>query len=431
MGNKASKTISNEEIKNKVFVVGHNTYYQLGLGHNKRVRQLVSFTRYNEGISVKDINSGDNNVFITTNDNRYLFAGNNSSGESGIENKGQTIKKCTENIYFSEKNIKIKKIHFKWNHAIWQSIGNELYASGNNYSNQCGISGLIKDRLFIPFPTLIENTPSCITDIAMGDNHTLILADNASIDNIDCIISAWRRLASTTKIIPNDVIIIIYNYYCIKGIVYSTGYKSKQSIYDNSGADYNGFDEIPFFKGKTIKHIAAGCNTSIFVDINDVIWSKRNSVIVPTINEYFQMNKVKIKQVSTAGSHYLVLGYNGIRYSWGSNFYGQCGIGRGQTIISTPERVDVDSKYKIVKIKAGRYHSYIMSDDEQHFLFGHNSYNECSLKPVGGNKNESTKHIKSPLCINDIFNELTNNTKNIRDIWIGPSVTWIITDHKQ
>ena len=46
-------------------------------------------------------------------------------------------------------------------------------------------------------------------------------------------------------------------------------------------------------------------------------------------------------------------------------------------------------------------------------------------------KYKDTKNIKSPLCVNDIFDELTKNKKNIRDIFVGNLATWIITDNKK
>ena len=453
MGNQVSKIVGNEQIDNEVFVVGQNNHYQLGLGHNKRVNQLVSFNRYNEKISVKDIIGGDSNVFITTNDYRYFSAGDNNLRQSAIQNAQKTITQCSENIYFNVKSIKIKKIYTSHSscHTIWQSMTNKIYATGNNFSNQCGIIQF--EETNISSPTLIHHAPSCISDIAMGRSHTLILADDASIENIDYIISFWLRLISSTKQIPNDVIIIIYNYYCMKGAVYSTKYAGMGN-YGQNGAgddnfpafDYNGFHKIPFFKDKRITHIAATMNSSIFVDANNILWTvglntrgqlglghTEHDVKNPTENIYFKMNKIKIKEISGGGYHYLVLGHNGICYSWGFNNWGQCGIGgiRGEeTIVSTPKPLDIDNKNRIVKIKAGAWHNYVLSKDEKHFLFGHNNYNQCTLKR-SNIRNQDTQSIQSPWCIHDIFYELTNNKKNIKDIWVGNGVTWIITQNTE
>ena len=78
MGNKVNKSIENGQIDHEVFAVGLNSHYRLGLGHNKAVDKLVSFNRFNKTISVRDINSGDSNILITTTDNRYIFAGNSN-----------------------------------------------------------------------------------------------------------------------------------------------------------------------------------------------------------------------------------------------------------------------------------------------------------------------------------------------------------------
>ena len=94
---------------------------------------------------------------------------------------------------------------------------------GNKASKKIG-NEEINNEVFVvidlPVPTLIVDAPPCITDIVMGLSRTLILADNVSIENIDCIILFWLRLMSFTKQIPNDVIRIIYDIIIVSKVLY-------------------------------------------------------------------------------------------------------------------------------------------------------------------------------------------------------------------
>ena len=56
-------------------------------------------------------------------------------------------------------------------------------------------------------------------------------------------------------------------------------------------------------------------------------------------------------------------------------------------------------KQKIITIKCGYCHSYIGSQDDLHFLFGDNKYNQCSLRKSDGHRRLKTqwKHCKTLL----------------------------------
>ena len=438
MGNKQSQVFDNE-----VFVVGNNRDYQLGLKHCKNLDELVSFNRYNKTIEIKSIHCGISYTFIHTTDNKYFFVGMNNIGQSGIGIRAAYFTFCREMSYFKESKIGIKNLYTSHSgqHIIWQSMNNKLYANGNNCHNQCGIDKVdVKKGIYSP--TLIDNAPVCIRNIAMGPNHTIILADNIIVENIEHIVSFYTR--NSTQIIPYDIIMLICDYYIIKGIVYSTKYKG--AYHAGTGANgngagidnfsehgYDGFHQIPFFADKTIKHIAAGTDTSIFVDTNDILWcdgvnlhgqlglgSLFFGTVNPTKNDYFYVNKIKIKEICSGSRHSLVLGNNGICYAFGDNRDGQCAQMKLCTV-KTPTPIDLPTECKIVRIKAGNDHNYMMSENMEHFLFGHNDNNQCTLTKVDKGR------ILSPFCINDIFNKLTSNKKTIKDIHIGNGNTWIFS----
>ena len=69
---------SQNSCTDSIFVVGDNKFGQLCLNHTEIVNELVSWNTYNknEAINVKSIHSYGFTI-ITTNDNRFICAGDN------------------------------------------------------------------------------------------------------------------------------------------------------------------------------------------------------------------------------------------------------------------------------------------------------------------------------------------------------------------
>ena len=79
--------------------------------------------------------------------------------------------------------------------------------------------------------------------------------------------------------------------------------------------------------------------------------------------------------------HNLCIDENHKIYSWGRNDSGQCGYGHGQTESKViPSLINKLIKYNIINIKCGAYHSYALNDKNEHYLFGSNGYNQCSIQ---------------------------------------------------
>ncbi len=87
--------------------------------------------------------------------------------------------------------------------------------------------------------------------------------------------------------------------------------------------------------------------------------------------------------------------------------------------IYLPEPIKDLVSYNIITIKCGAFHSYAKSDDNAHFLFGSNEYNECSLKRTGEDL------VFRPCFINDRFSYLTDG-KIITSVHLGDQNTFII-----
>ena len=228
----------------------------------------------------------------------------------------------------------------------------------------------------------------------------------------------------------NSLIIIIQNYCDCKGNVYSTENEGKK----------DGFNQIEFFKDKTIIKIDAGLKHSLFLDQENILWSRgddtegqlgyfhdRNvkfSDLIPAQIPYFMNNKTKVINIDCGANHNLCVDSSGICYGFGYNVHGECGVGKTKSHIISPEPIDLDKKFKIIDVKCGSNHSYVKSGDSSHFLFGFDNENQCKLMKSSEEKSQE-HHVISPYRINKIFDVLTKG-KVIKEVFLGYRLTWIV-----
>lgn len=75
----------------------------------------------------------------------------------------------------------------------------------------------------------------------------------------------------------------------------------------------------------------------------------------PAVNTWFEDHRIQVKYVSCGKHHTLALTENGL-YAWGSNKYGQLGIGQvGQSVY--PRLIESLASYTIIFMAVGQYHS--------------------------------------------------------------------------
>ena len=433
-----------------IFVVGQR---EAGL----EAKSWKTLTKWKPNLKIKSMTLGHDHKIFTTNDGKLICDGNNNWGQCGVETLGADLK-LVEIQFFKNQNIKIKKLFSSpcSNHTLWQTQNNQIYVSGWNKRNQCGVPDI--EKIFIPIPELIQNIPP-ISHAVTGRYHTLLLMDpDLRCQNTAKIISFWTR--SFKNEIPNEIIMTISGLYIINGNVYSTNdaelqhqpdtMMTKMGLHKSLGQNGDGANElmgdgfhpIPFFKDKCIKKIAAGREFSIFVDQDDNLWccgdnrhrqfgigyGDYKELRHPVLNAYFMNNRIEINDIVCGRDHAIVLDMNGLCYSWGQNQDGQCGVGVTIEIggqVETPTRLKLPENEKIIEIKAGGQHSYVRSKENNHFLFGNNLYNQVTLTKM--NLGTMWIGIGTPFCINDKFKELTGGDKNIKEIHMGYRVTWILT----
>lgn len=86
----------------------------------------------------------------------------------------------------------------------------------------------------------------------------------------------------------------------------------------------------------------------------------------PSLNSWFEDHLVRVKYVTCGKHHTIALTENGV-YSWGSNKFGQLGIGDVNQS-AYPRMIETLYCRRIVNVAAGQYHSLAV-DDNGRFVF--------------------------------------------------------------
>eukprot|EP01084_Bolivina_argentea_P122793 217599_1 len=274
------------------------------------------------------------------------------------------------------------------NHHIWGIPGAREHGIIHNLHNLNGVN---------------------VFDIKSTNEYSVALC-SSNDDIIDCVCSKMARKMRTQ--IPSVIINIINGFYKLNNV-----YKTRD-------------DEAKWVSIKTFKHIhimkiEVGKVHSLFLDSLARLWCLgRNNhgqlglgsrslyydKSKPCLIKYFVDNKIKIKDVKCGVYHNLSMDENGNIYTFGDNDYGQCGDGTLDQVDEPKRILEIDKKYKETKkIKCGAYHSYMLiysleHQIDQHFLFGSNYYNECTL-----NAHSKASYVKSPYCINDVVKHQINS----------------------
>eukprot|EP01084_Bolivina_argentea_P036328 67225_1 len=394
----AAEEKEGKKIQDQIFVVGSNYQDQLGVGHSNDIKQLTEWKT--QDVSISTVNCGSGYTIITDQNNNIWCTGSNQHGQ------------LVQNQYFSDNNINIKSImtNPETSSTFFLSQKNKLYACGSNEFNQLGLNDkqIQMEKKKEQKRLQSTNLGQMISRGMCPDINQPLLINNVSN------IKDAQSSSMYSILLDNN------------GIAYSTKYSG---IYG-----FKGFQPIQFFHNKTITQISISDAHCLFIDSQSNIWSLGdsnsygqlglghcNSVSAlsnPQLIRYFADNMITINKIYAGYYHSLCLDDNGIVYAFGTNEHGQCGLPKDIKSTHTPIKIYSLSNHEIVDVKCGFYHSYCKSADHQHWLFGNNDYNQCSLSQM--HKNDQMIHV--PFCIDEMVNKLTNG-KQIKDVYVGQRCT--------
>jgi len=284
-------------------------------------------------------------------------------------------------------------------HSLVVLEGGAVYSFGHNHWGQLGHGDTAERRL----PARIEGLPSIpAVAITAGDNHSIILLENGAVYSFGA--NAFGQLghgdttnrSTPTKITSlSDVVAIAAGgHHSLvvlgNGDVYSFGSNlSGQLGHGDTEHRHAPTKIVPLSDWVGVVAVAAGLNHSLVImangniysfgfnhwgqlghgDTDDRHWPTRIDKLATVIDLY------KTQCVAAAAGHgqSLVLLENGDVWVFGSNVYGELGLGdEPPYIISTPEIL----RSSVRSVAAGLKHSLLLSENGDVHSFGDNEYGQ-------------------------------------------------------
>ena len=383
MGTSTSKKLKGSGLmyqENRLYGVGYNHFKELGSKYETPIRELISIDNINDKFdnNLKHITPGSNhNIYSDSNHKNIYFM--------GIEND-QIIK-------ISHFMIKIVTICQSWiDHKPFNTAKIFFISTKQQpYFIDIGRDETVSMKKI--------NGLKHVLNITSTDDTHYALCEYSY--NVTSIANEWYG-----NILPTDIMNLIILYH-------STNQIFHQNVDCNDIKTWTKIDELD---NKHITKIVATKKECFFIDASSSLWRGLGFQKYG----YFDRNRIKIKDIKCGFYHCLCIDFDGNIYSFGRNWDGQCGHGLNKDYVDEPRLIQGLKMYNIVRVKCGAYHSYAMSDNGKHFMFGDNYYYQCLI--FEGNK----KRIKEPVCVNDVFDKLTKGIK-IRDIFLGNGNTMIVT----
>ena len=419
-----------------LYIIGKNDSGELGVNHVKNMTKLEKFKNlkfdyysdryynnyygnfsqfYNTSITATNIHPGNRHTIysnldtIETSQQQLWGTGFGGYGQLGFGQNSVTL--CREIKYFKDNNIRLSKICTNVNSdsTFWITDKYKVYAAGRNDKNQLGMESYSGDH-YDNAPKLIESL-SNIIDIQATEDWSIALCGEADKKAILIIYNWARKAVKNNWIMPKDIMLLIISFHG-ENKVYTTSNKKGKCKWN----------EIKLFATKNISKIAAGSEHAMFLETNGKLWWTLDGRNCERMDVFIKM-RVRVKDVCCGRDHNLIIDENYNVWSWGYNYYGQCGNGTTKDI-GEPEIIDALKDERIKEIQCGYVHSYCRTFNDENYMFGNNGYSECIQF-----ENVDNEKVILPFCIDDNIDEYCDG-KVVKKIFLGNCNTKIIVGPK-
>ncbi len=391
--------------------------------------------------------------------NLYVF-GYNRYGQLGL-NDNPDRNRPIQNNFFTEKGSIKQIVLGGWNSMILMD-NDDVYSTGFGEQGQLGLNNNLNRN--IPIRNDFFKEKGSIKQIFLGESHSMILMYNGDLyvfgnngsgqlglnDNL-CRIDPIRNDFFTDKGSIKQIALrgahsmVLMN----NGDLYVFGYNYYGQLGLNDNVDRNRPIRNDFFKEKgSIKHIILGGHYSMILmdngdlyvfgdnghgqlgiaaqtanlDAVDVVGLNDNlSQNRPILNDFFT-DKGSIKQIVLGGFHSMILMDNEDLYVFGYNGFGQLGIEAWAANLDAEGFVGRNDFFKekgsIKRIVLGGSHSMVLMDNGDLYVFGYNRYGQLGLNDYLDRKRP-------------IRNDFFTDKGSIKQIALGEWHSMILIDRKK
>ncbi|MFY7728675.1 MAG: RCC1-like domain-containing protein, partial [Flavobacterium sp.] len=359
-----------------IYGTGLNGSGQLGDGTNTNKSNLTLMTN-STGKTPLRIACGSSYTIVLMTDGTIYGTGSNSSGQLG---DGTTTNKNILTLMNNSTGKTPSQIACGSSHTIVLMTDGTIYGTGNNGSGQLGVLSMLNNLPTLP----TGKTPS---RIACGGSHTIVLMTDGTIygtgsngsgqlgDETTTSKSILTLMINTTGKTPsqiacgdNHTIVLMTD-----GTIYGTGNNNSGQLGDGTTTNKNTLTLMYNFTGKTPSQIACGSSHTIVLMTDGTIYGTGNNFAGQLGNGTNTSLYILTLMTNSTGktpsriacgnSFTIVLMTDGTIYGTGNNDDGQLGDGTTarRTILTfmfnstgkTPSQIACGSSHTIVLMTDG------------------------------------------------------------------------------
>ena len=334
---------------------GYNYYGQLGIGNTNHQGSPQSVNLGN-GVSAASVSSGQRSTCVVLTDGAMKCWGENSRGQLGIGSTTSNSESSPKSVILPS-GFNATSVSVGYYSACALLTNNS--SSGNSAAYCWGRNGF--GELGIGESTSQKNTPTKVLHDA-ADESIVIMASEHSTTSPNCLISKTNKI------------------YCW-GYWYEYGaprlYQPVQMPYEMRPA----------------KQIEAGSGTTCVINeqhrleciglntngqLGNGNTTNSQSLVTPR-----GFKEVNVSIISQKNDHSCAILQNGSLYCWGSNSYGQLGIGN-TTSMTVPVFVNVGVGKTVTDVSVGSDSTCAILNDGSLKCWGRNLYGELGTQQVTG-----------------------------------------------
>lgn len=225
-----------------------------------------------------------------------------------------------------------------------------MYCWGNTINGELGLGGIEENYILSPTEIVNFENINNIKSVACGNNHTLVVTEDGQL--YACGSNDFGQLGHDgcrTKLqkIPGVESLVMTSAAC--GEAHSMALNEWGQLYtwgsDSCGQLGLETDEGILYKPKIVKSLAS----------------------------------MLLVQISCGYKHCMALTNHGELYTWGSNEFGQLGLGLGPGNVSKPTLVNSLIGLPISFIACGGYHSFVVSKSGAVYGWGKNDFGQLGV----------------------------------------------------
>ena len=382
-----------KKLGGRVYAFGLNDEGQLGLGDTTNRLSLTELTvapadaTANKPIirgQVKNIAAGDRHTFIQTNDGKLFVFGRNDEGQLGLgdnndRNKPTELTVATATASKPILRGQVKNIHLNLNHSFIETNDGKLFVFGDNISGELGLGDLNNRNkpTELTVATATASKPivrNQIKNINLGYSHSFIETNDGKLFVFGS--DGYGQLGINTYGSEHTPI----------ELTVATATASKPILRNQIKKVALG-GTFSFIQTNDNKLFVFGMNTHGELGLgNTTNRSIPTELTVSTATVSKPILRNQLKAAALGGFHSFVQTKDGKVFSFGRNNYGQLGLGNNsnqnspvELTTSSTNAIKPIARNTVRRIFAGRYHSFLETNDNKIFVFGRNNNGQLGL----------------------------------------------------